>query len=240
MFPLSWGTWSFLCSLLESSLRSSVVLTFVPFRTVIFLPFSKREGGSPCLPYIFLIILIWFVCSIETCIQLLLVASFEWPCLVCHSRSPHCQSGVYSTCLDLIRVFLLFFKRFNLPLLEIFFYSHFIIWCSLRASFLYSSIWLLQASLDSCYFLNIFFLPFFPLYRNSSINCLFIHAFLFGEHFDIGQLIIDTITPYRDFSFCHGALIFRLLISRLLEHIGFEITTTQRVQVAHALLDESS
>ena len=137
---------------------------------------------------------------------------------------------MYSTCLNLMCVFLIFFESFNLPLLEsFFFYSHFVIWCSLRVSFLYSFGWLLQASLDSCYFLNIFFLPFFPLYRNSSINCFFINAFLFGQHFDIGLVIIDTITPYRDFSFHHGALIFGLLISRLLDHIGFEITTTQRV-----------
>ena len=53
-------------------------------------------------------------------------------------------------------------------------------------------------------------------------------------------MTIDTITPYRDFSFRRGALIFRLLIFRLLKHIGFEIATTQRVQVAYALLDESS
>ena len=143
MLPFLWGTWSFLCSLLELSYWGQLFCWPLCLLGQSFYYHSLRQRvWSPYLPYIVRIILFWFACSRSPYI-LLLVASFEWPCLVCHSRSPHCQSGVYSTCLDLIRVFLLFFKRFKLPLLEIFFYSHFIIWCSLRVSFLYSFGWLL-------------------------------------------------------------------------------------------------
>ena len=57
---------------------------------------------------------------------------------------------------------------------------------------------------------------------------------------DSSQVIINNITPYHDSSFHRGALSFGLLISKLLEHIGFKIATSQRVQVVYALLEKSS
>ena len=54
-----------------------------------------------------------------------------------------------------------------------FFDSNFIIQCFLWASRIYSFGWLLQASLDSCYFPYIFFLSFVPSYQDSPIDYLF-------------------------------------------------------------------
>ena len=60
-------------------------------------------------------------------------------------------------------------------------------------------------------------------------NAQFIQAIFLGQQFDIKKVIINIITPFCDYSFLRGALSFRLLISYLLEHVGLEIDTTQRV-----------
>lgn len=61
------------------------------------------------------------------------------------------------------------------------------------------------------------------------IDCLFHPHHSIWTIVQFGQVIIDTITSYRVYSFHLGALPFGLLISRLLELIGFEIATTHKL-----------
>ena len=67
---------------------------------------------------------------------------------------------------------------------------------------------------------------FYPLSHRTEIHQLtacFIHTILFGQQFNIGQVIIDIITLYQDFSFRRGALPFRLLISKLLDILALRL-----------------
>ena len=133
----------------------------------------------------------------RTCILFLLVAPFRWPCLVSHFRSPLCQLGVYSACLNFLHVFLPSFENFSLSLRESFFRFQFH-YTMLLTSHIYSFGWLLQASLDFCYFPYIFFLSLVPSYQDSPIDYLF-HP----RHMDNNPILVrwlsipspPTITP---------------------------------------------
>lgn len=48
------------------------------------------------------------------------------------------------------------------------------------------------------------------------------------------------MTPYHDPLHCYGALPFALLISKILEDVGFEFNPSLGVQVSHMLIDVNS
>ena len=152
------------------ALRSSILLIFVPFRIVIFLPFSKWEGGSPCLPYMVHIIIFWFTCSIQTCIPLLLFTPFEWPYLVSHSRLSHCQLGVYSTCLDLMCLPSFLLEVQSLTLGELFF-----ILISIPLVGFSKLVWIFAT------FLTYSFYPSSYCTKIHWLTTCLIHAILFGQ-----------------------------------------------------------
>ena len=176
-------------------------MTFVPFRMLLFFILWERKNGSPYLPCRVCIILFWFACSMGTWKLFILVTIFGWPCLVNHFRSPFCQSGVYSACLDLMRVFFLSFHRFSISLLESFFWFPFCCMMLLK-SFLH--IFLRLAFLSQLRFLllSLHILSTHRIKIRRLTTC-FIHAILFGQQFDIDQVVINTIILYRDFSFYH-------------------------------------
>lgn len=88
--------------------------------------------------------------------------------------------------------------------------------------------------------------PIYTFYHSShraqiyGLATLFIHVILFGQQFDIGQVILNVMTPYCDPLHCYGALPFALLISRILEEVDFEFDSSLGVQVSHTHLDVSS
>ena len=98
-------------------LSLSILSIFMPSRTLIFLSLSKRKDKSLYLPYRDLIIPFWFTCSMRICILSHMVTPSRWLCLVSPFRSPLCQSSMYSTCLDLMSVFLPSFQRYSLSFL---------------------------------------------------------------------------------------------------------------------------
>ena len=113
-------------------LRLNARLTFVPFRTLFFPPFSKRKSGNPCSLCKVLVILFQFSCSMQTC----LVSPFI---------SPLYQSSMYSTCQNLMLVFLLSFQGFSFSLMESSFQLQF--FCMvLLVSFLHIFLWLASLS----------------------------------------------------------------------------------------------
>ena len=67
----------------------------------------------------------------------------------------------------------------------------------------------------------------------------FIHIILFDQQFNIGQVIIDVMTPYHDPSYRGGDFPFTLLISFILESIGFELDLALGIQATYAYLDGS-
>ena len=73
---------------------------------------------------------------------------------------------------------------------------------------------------------------FYPSTHRTKIRRLttqFIHAIIIGQRFDIGQAILDIITPYHDPSFQSSGLLFALLVSRILEDVDFEIRDAEMV-----------
>lgn len=67
----------------------------------------------------------------------------------------------------------------------------------------------------------------------------FIHIILSDQQFDIGQVIIDVMTPYHDPSYWGSDFSFALLISFILENVGFELDLALGIQATHAYLDGS-
>ena len=162
--------------------RSRVLLNFVPFRTLHSSPFSKRKGGRPCLTY-----------------------GSYYPILVhmfhtnMHIVSPRCSFWV--TMFDQSFQITSFLVRcvFDMPRLD-----------ACLPSFLPKVQSLIPRKLISIlalYGVPREFLTYIPLatfLTHSFYLCShctkirqsithFVHAILFGEQFDIGQVIIDTI-----------------------------------------------
>lgn len=155
-------------------LRLSVLSTFVPFKILSFLPFSKREWESlftlQCLYYPFLVFMFYVNMHIVSCGGSFWVTMFGQSFQIIY-LSVRCVLDMRQ--LDACLHFILPSRGSVSHSWRASFDSSFVIWCSSLASCIYSSSCLLQASLDSCYFPYIFFLYFIPLYQDSLIDCSF-------------------------------------------------------------------
>lgn len=94
--------------------------------------------------------------------------------------------------------------------------------------------------MDSGYFSLVFLMSSSHHTQICELVARFIHMFLTGQQFDIAQVILNTMTPYRDSSMHSRALLFAILIIQLLENIGFNFNPSQVAQMSCALIDMSS
>lgn len=89
-------------------------------------------------------------------------------------------------------------------------------------------------------FLSYFLCPSSHYTQICELGARFIHTFLTRQQFDIAQVILNTMTPYRDSSMHSRALLFALLITQLLEDISFDFNPSRVARMSRALIDTSS
>ncbi|KAL6329708.1 hypothetical protein AAG906_035356 [Vitis piasezkii] len=65
----------------------------------------------------------------------------------------------------------------------------------------------------------------------------FIYVIVNRKQFDIAQVILDTMTPYHNHSYLFGAFSFTLMITHLLEDIGFELDPSHTAQMSLVLIN---